>query len=570
MSVKEASKQKERRLITSALPYVNNLPHLGNVVGSVLSGDVFNRYSKLRGHETVFVCGTDEYGTASEVSAIKNNVTPEELCRVNHAEHKKIYTWFEIEFDNFGRTSVGQHKDVTQRLFLEMWNNGHFTKETEQRPYCLTCSLFLADRYIQGTCTHCRSPNARGDQCDDCGMVLHLSEIEAPRCWTCGHAPEIRDTEHLFYHLESFQDSISQFIEKNSPDWTPSATQIANDWKRREFVSRCMTRDLKFKWGVPVPVEGMEDKVFYVWFDAPIGYITFTEEIGKGSWWIEDAERPTSLYQFMGKDNVFFHSVFFPSMLLGLNNKHLLPKIISSTGYVTYEGGKFSKSHGRGVFGQDLLEDQIGPSGVWRFHLMKSRPESGDSDFSWHDFQNTLNSFLINTIGNLCNRVLSFAKSRMGGRASAVDASLLSFKELKAELDKRIAEYNEAMDRTEIRTGAQKIIEVAKAGNTYLQQAFLKGKHCSLEEKAGFVSASLSILVLLSQLLSPFTPLEAERLRKMLAFEGALLIPDEFLVTVSEGHEISSDISLLFTRLTDKQMAAVEGQIEKAFPQCKD
>jgi len=545
-----------RKLVTSALPYVNNLPHLGNIVGSLLSADVFSRYSRLRGDEVLFVCGTDEYGTASEVTADKEGISPADLCTKNSKKHKEVYDWFDIKFEVFGRTSCSAHKEMTQKIFMEIWNNGHFTSKIEMRFFCPKCEMFLADRYVSGTCRLCQSNNARGDQCDGCGTILSIEDVLDPKCSSCSSSPSKKETEHLFFNLESFQDRISECIEKYSAGWTPAARQIALEWKGKELIPRCITRDLKYKWGVPVPVSGYEGKVLYVWFDAPIGYITFTSDAGKLSWW---SDENTELYEFMGKDNVFFHSVFFPAMLMGTSSIFKYPKVISSTHYLMYEKGKFSKSQNRGIFGHNLLEDRIGPAGVWRFHLMRIRPETDDSDFSWTEFHESLNSILINTVGNLCHRVISYINKSLGGRMARVSLP----QSVKEALDSALLDYNRHMEATNIRQGVSKIVEIANIGNGYVQQAF--SEKVEKEEMGRRMSSAANILLLLSRVLSPVTPSEAYKLQEILNSIEKNTIPDRFTEELQEGHVINPSV-LLFKPLTDEQIEEVQKLCTKECP----
>ncbi|KAI5189702.1 methionyl-tRNA synthetase [Nematocida minor] len=540
--------KKERRLITAALPYVNNLPHLGNVVGALLSADVFARYSRMRGIETVYVCGTDEYGTASEVSADKAGKTPAELCKENSQKHKEVYNWFQIECDSFGRTSCERHKEITQQLFLEMWNNGNFSEKTELRFFCEKCNMFLADRYVNGTCALCHSNQARGDQCDSCGSILASDEIINPFCSTCSEPPVKKETKHLFYNLDTFQDKIHELMDKNAGAWTPAAKQIALEWKSKELQPRCITRDLKHKWGVPVPLEEYEGKVLYVWFDAPIGYITFTDEIGKIDWWKDSS---VDLYQFMGKDNVFFHSVFFPGLLLGCNSIMKYPKLISSTHYLMYEGGKFSKSQNVGIFGHNLLNDAIGPAGIWRFHLMRNRPETGDTNFSWVEFHESLNSILINTIGNFCNRVLSYIDKKLSRKLLKTTLP----QEIKETLNEALQKYIVCMEATEIRQAIQCIIAVANIGNGYIQKGF--ADKLAPSELGSVMSQSVNILHLMGQMLYPITPEEATKLKNMLGVEGEMKLQESFAEEIEEGRVIGQP-ALLFKPLTNDQISQVE------------
>ncbi|EIJ89351.1 methionyl-tRNA synthetase [Nematocida parisii] len=535
-----------RRIITAALPYVNNLPHLGNIVGSLLGADVYNRYCKMRGISTVFITGTDEYGTASEVSADKAGLSPQELCDINSARHKEVYDWFQINYDIFGRTSVDRHKEITQSVFLEMYNNGYFIEREEERYFCSGCSMFLADRYINGTCGICGSDSARGDQCDGCSAILAIDEIISPYCSTCKSVPVKKMTKHLFFELNKVQDKLNQLIEEHAGKWSSVARQISNDWKNKELIPRCITRDLKYNWGVPVPLPEYKDKVLYVWFDAPIGYITFTDMLGKRGWWTEpDVE----LCEFMGKDNVFFHSVFFPGMLVGCNQVKY-PNLISATHYLTYEGDKFSKSMGRGIFGSDLLGDRIGCAGAWRFHLMRRRPETGDADFLWREFKESYNTILINTIGNLCNRILSYVKKRLNGTLTTPKLDSNTVQGVNTALNK----YINHMDKAEIRSAIECIVDVAGMGNVYVQKAF--AEKVDKAEMGVRISSAVNILVVIGRMLYPVVPKEGAELLSILRVADRS-IPDEFTEELSDGHEIG-DVHILFHPLTDAQAQAME------------
>ncbi len=332
----------ERRLITSALPYVNNIPHLGNLI-QVLSADVFARYCRLAGYETLYICGTDEYGTATETKALEEGITPRELCDRYHAVHRDIYAWFNIAFDHFGRTSVPVHTETTQHIFLKLHENGYITQHVLRQPYCENDQRFLADRYVLGTCPHCGYPDARGDQCENCGKLLDPTELIEPRCSVCGTKPVIRETTHLFIDLLALLPKLRNWIESAAEKgfWARNAVQMTYAWMRDGLKERAITRDLK--WGIPVPLDGFRNKVFYVWFDACIGYISITAEHTPNdwkSWWY--APESVKLFQFIGKDNIPFHTVIFPSSLLGTGENWTTLYHMSSTEYLNYEGGKFS------------------------------------------------------------------------------------------------------------------------------------------------------------------------------------------------------------------------------------
>ena len=400
----------KRKLVTSALPYVNNVPHLGNLI-QVLSADVFSRYCRLRGYDTLYVCGTDEYGTATETRAQEEGKTPRELCDHYHAIHKDIYEWFSIAFDHFGRTSTAQQTEITQSLFLDLEKNGFIQEHTIEQLYCTSCNRFLADRFVRGVCPSCGYEDARGDQCENCGKLLDPTELSEPRCLTCGSRPEARSTKHLYLDLPAILPRYESWMKEASVQgqWARNAMQVTQAWIRDGLQERAITRDLK--WGIPVPKAGFEDKVFYVWFDAPIGYISITKclsdlcSLDWKSWWQNPHD--VELFQFIGKDNIPFHTVIFPSTLIGSGKEWTKLHHMSSTEYLNYENGKFSKSKGIGVFGTDAKDSGI-PADIWRFYIYYNRPEKADAQFTWKDFQEKMNGELIGNLGNLVNRTLTF------------------------------------------------------------------------------------------------------------------------------------------------------------------
>ncbi len=417
-----------RRLITSALPYVNNIPHLGNLL-QVLSADVFARFCRSKGYDTMYICGTDEYGTATETRALEENKKPRELCNYYHAIHKDIYQWFDISFDNFGRTSTEQQTEIVQSLFKMLDERGFITEKTSTQLYCPKCERFLADRFVSGTCPSCGYEDARGDQCEHCGKLLDPTELQNPRCSTCGTTPEPKETKHLYINLPAIQAEYGPWMEDTAEkgQWSKNSVQMTQAWIRDGLQERAITRDLK--WGIPVPKEGYENKVFYVWFDAPIGYISITKEltdklnnpdIDWKAWWLpsesnaSNAKNPVDLFQFIGKDNIPFHTVIFPSTLIGSGKDWTKLYHMSSTEYLNYESGKFSKSKGIGVFGSDAKESGI-PADAWRFYEFYNRPEKSDTQFTWKDFQEKVNSELIGNLGNLVNRTLTFVSRYYDG-----------------------------------------------------------------------------------------------------------------------------------------------------------
>ncbi|EXB50508.1 putative methionine--tRNA ligase [Morus notabilis] len=482
-------------LITSALPYVNNVPHLGNIIGCVLSADVFARYCRLRGYNAIYICGTDEYGTATETKAMEEKCSTKEICDKYHAIHRDVYKWFNISFDEFGRTSAPQQTEVCQAIFKKLLDNNWLSENTMQQLYCDTCKRFLADRLVEGSCPTpgCGYDSARGDQCENCGKLLNPTELTDPRCKVCGTTPHIRDTNHLFLELPLLKDKLVEYINKTSVagSWSQNAIQATNAWLKEGLKQRCITRDLK--WGVPVPHDKFRDKVFYVWFDAPIGYVSitscYTPEWEK--WWKNPEE--VELFQFMGKDNVPFHTVMFPSTLLGTGENWTLMKTISVTEYLNYEAGKFSKSKGIGVFGNDAKDTNI-PVEVWRYYLLTNRPEVSDTLFTWADLQAKLNSELLNNLGNFINRVLSFiAKPSGQGYDSTIpdapnDVSDPVTEKLAERVGKYVEQYVEAMEKVKLKQGLKTAMSISSEGNAYLQvfkQLNLSPEQLSLADGKG-------------------------------------------------------------------------------------
>ena len=472
-----------RRLITSALPYVNNIPHLGNLI-QMLSGDVFARFCRNKGYDTLYICGTDEYGTATETKAIEEKKTPRELCDYYYQEHTKIYDWFHINFDKFGRTSNEQCTEITQALFNDLDKAGFIKEQVNQQLFCPKCNMYLADRYVDGTCPKCGSTKARGDQCDDCGSLLDPIDLKDPKCHTCGSTPEVRETKHLYIDLPNLSKNLDAWMAKTSVEgkWSDNAVNITKAWIRDGLNERAITRDLK--WGIPVPKAGYEDKVFYVWFNAPIGYMSITKQLadelkaeGKNtfdwkSWWnpseSEEAKgkEHVELFQFIGKDNIPFHTVIFPSTLLG--SPHDWTKLfhMSSTEYMNYEDGKFSKSRGVGVFGTDAIETGI-PADAWRFYIFYNRPEKQDFQFTWKDFMEKMNSELIGNLGNLVNRTLLFVNRYFEGNIPDAPVD----EELWAQVRDLEAKITENLEWANLKNAFRQCFEISDICNKKFQAA---------------------------------------------------------------------------------------------------
>ncbi|NLD35455.1 MAG: methionine--tRNA ligase [Desulfatiglans sp.] len=456
-----------KKLITSALPYVNNVPHLGNIIGCVLSADAYARFCRLMGYETLYVCGTDEYGTATETKAREEGLTPREICDKYHAIHKEIYANFNISFDIFGRTSTDKQTEIAQGIFKDLEAGGLILEETTSRVFCEKDNIFLADRYVEGICPACGEDGARGDQCDACGKLLEPENLKNPRCKICGSTPVLKETSHLYLRLDALQERLKEWTEEASRkgNWTNNAIQTTLSWFEKGLQPRPITRDLK--WGIPVPKPGYENKVFYVWFDAPIGYISITAKARDDwkEWWQNPQD--VTLYQFMAKDNIPFHTVIFPASLIGTGKNWTLLHHINAIEYLNYENTKFSKSRNIGVFGNDVKETGIHID-LWRFYLLANRPERNDSQFTWDDFIEKVNSEFTDNIGNMVNRTLVYLKKNFNGEIRDLDLPE-SHRIFIEECKKEFEQVTEAYEAVRLRDAVRTILAIGNRGNKFFQ-----------------------------------------------------------------------------------------------------
>lgn len=533
-----------KKFITSALPYVNNQPHLGNVVGCVLSGDVYNRYCRKRGYESVYICGTDEYGTAIEMEAISQNRTPPEICEENREVHRRVYDWFEICFDRFGFTSSATHTQMVQDLFTRMYKNGYFSEEEVEQFYCEKCSLFLADRYVVGECKFCGDPHARGDQCDSCGHTYKPLDLISPCCSICKCTPVVRSTVHLFFKLGEFKSRLEQLYRENGDLWSQNAQNIFNQWIHMDLYPRCMTRDLKYRWGVPVPLERFGEKVFYVWFDAPIGYLTFLRELVGDRFreWCEDSE----LIQFMGKDNVSFHTIIFPAMVAATGERLPLVRRLSATEYLQFENRKFSKSKRHGIFGLDLVDGRLGTPCIWRYYLLKIRPETRDANFSFSDFQQSVTADLINNLGNFVNRVLKYIRSRCRSKVVLQQLSD-NDRDFVSAMNDVCKRYIRSMEEIKLRDGLQTVLEISRIGNEYIQE----GMQEDVGRRSQRFSLGFSAVGLIGSLLHPFLPSASSKILEMCNIREDN-IPDT--VRIFDTHTIGDKVYPLFSHFSPEQV----------------
>jgi len=488
-----------RQLITSALPYINGIKHLGNLVGSMLPADVYSRYLRKRGHEVLFICATDEHGTPAELAAKEAGLPVAEFCAQQHDAQRAVYDGFGLSFDHFGRSSSQQNVAITQSIARELKANGFIEERAIRQVYSLTDGRFLPDRYIVGTCPHCGYDRARGDQCENCTRVLDPTDLLEARSAISGSSDlEVRETRHLFLLQSELAHEVEAWVEEHAKSWPTLASSIARKWLTEGLQDRAITRDLE--WGVPVPADtwpelAAEGKVFYVWFDAPIEYIAATREWADSapegetrdwkSWWYE-ADDTVRYTQFMAKDNVPFHSVMFPAMLLGTRDAWKKVDFLKSFNWLNYYGGKFSTSRRRGIFTDAALE--LLPADYWRYFLMANAPESDDTSFTWELFASSVNKDLADTLGNFVNRVLSFSRKRFGDTVPAGHGAGEPERRLGEQIAGLLAEYEGHMDALQFRKAAQSLRALWSAGNSYLEE-----KAPWLEIKADQEGAALTL-----------------------------------------------------------------------------
>lgn len=506
-------KMSHRRLVTAALPYVNNEPHLGTLV-QVLSADVYARYCRLRGCQTLYVCGTDEYGTATETRALIEGITPRQLCDHYHSIHLDVYRWFNIDFDIFGRTSSPVHSNITRLVFEQLDQAGRIIERATEQFFCPNDRRFLADRFIVGHCPRCEYDSAGGDQCEACGHVHDPTDLKNPRCAICGSTPTLLSSKHLFVDLAGLQDRLERWF--TSPHvaktWTKNATTVTRSWLAEGLRQRSITRDLS--WGVSVPRSGYESKVFYVWFDAPIGYISITATLTPDwrTWWMS---KDVELVQFVGKDNIPFHAVLFPAILLGTKEPWTLVHRLSATDYLNYEGGKFSKSRGVGVFGSDAQESGI-PADVWRYYIMAIRPERGDSLFQWDDFRERVNSDLVGNFGNLVNRVCSFISRYYAGTLPDAHGS----QDFRDDRRRLVHDISQCFEETRFREALSKIMTLSRVANKRFQE--FEPWHLISRDRPAVSDLMVDLIYLIRDIavmLSPFVPAATHTIRRSLGID---------------------------------------------------
>ncbi|MFB7599594.1 methionine--tRNA ligase [Streptomyces sp. NPDC056160] len=559
-----------RHLITSALPYINGIKHLGNMVGSMLPADVYARYLRRRGHEVLYICATDEHGTPAELAAKERGIPVAEFCAQAHDAQKAVYDGFALAFDYFGRSSSPENVEITQHFARRLHENGFIEERSIRQVYSPADGRFLPDRYVEGTCPHCGYDKARGDQCENCTRVLDPTDLIDPRSAISGSTDlEVRETKHLFLLQSKLQHEVEEWVARHEADWPQLASSIARKWLTEGLHDRAITRDLD--WGVPVPADtwpelAAEGKVFYVWFDAPIEYIGATKEWADKdpgnrdwkSWWYE-ADDTVRYTEFMAKDNVPFHTVMFPATELGVREPWKKVDYVKAFNWLTYYGGKFSTSQKRGVFTDQALE--ILPADYWRYFLIANAPESDDSSFTWEHFTATVNKDLADTLGNFVNRVLSFSKKRFGAEVPAGGAPGEAEARLGEEIARLLAEYEEQMETLQFRKAAAALRALWSAGNSYLEEKapWLEIK-TDQDGAALTLRTAMNLIHLYAVVSEPLIPTTAKAMRAAFALAddtATWVTPEEAksLDALAAGTPFTVP-PVLFAKLTEDDLAA--------------
>ncbi len=545
-----------RFLVTAALPYANNRLHLGHIAGAYLPADIYVRYLRLLEEDVVFICGSDDHGVPITITAQKEGTTPAEVVARYGALQRSAFGGLGIEFDIFSGTSTcPHHRELSQRFFRRIQERGDIAVRETDQWYCVDCARFLPDRYVEGTCPFCGAPDARGDQCDRCGRAFEQTELRDPRCATCGRRPELRRTRHWFFRLDEHRAALREWLER-SEGWRENVRNYALGTLESPLPERSITRDLD--WGVPVPLDDAAGKVLYVWFDAPVGYISFTRELfaargepeGWRAYWQDPA---TKVLHFIGKDNIIFHAVIWPAMLLG-EGEFGLPSNVASNEYLNFRGEKLSKSRGTAVWLDDTLA-AYGADRV-RFYLVYIAPEGRDTSFTFEEFTARNNELLSDVLGNLCHRVFTFAERYLAGKTPAAPESSAA-RALLGEIAEARRRWGEALEALRFKEGLALVMSLARAGNRYFDAAEpWRTRKQEPARCAGDLRACLELIHALGLLLAPYLPETSRKLREALGYSGAprrahLDRLGEWCLT--EGRELRGP-GVLFPKLDDEAL----------------
>jgi len=578
-----------RILITSALPYINGIKHLGTLAGSMLPADVYARFKRAQGLETLYICATDEHGTPTELAAAAAGIDVASFCRQQHEVQARLAAGFGLSWDHFGRSSSPQNRDMTQAMARQLWESGFIEERVTQQVYSNADHRFLPDRYVIGTCPHCGYAAARGDQCENCTRVLDPADLIQPRSAVSGSDDiEIRPSKHLFLRQSLFAERLRAWIEGKKASWPLLVTSIALKWLDEGLQDRGITRDLE--WGVPVnaadwgpnpdgqrpDVEGLKGKVFYVWFDAPIEYIGATREWADATgadwerWWCGEAASDVTYVQFMGKDNVPFHTVGFPCTLIGVNERlgpdgawtpasnapWKLVDRLKGFNWLDYYGGRFSTSQQRGVFMDQALE--LLPADYWRWWIIANAPEGSDASFVWEQFQAQVNADLADVFGNFINRILRFTESRFDGKVPDGGEEGPLEARLRADVAEKLADLTAQLEALEMRKSAQALRQLWVLGNQYLTEAApWTAVKTDRDRAAVSVRMGLNLVALFARVSRPFIPFTCEVVAKAVGESQDAPWPDPAVALdlLPTGREVRAP-DVLFRKVEAEQVEA--------------
>ncbi|GGE26009.1 methionine--tRNA ligase [Psychroflexus planctonicus] len=557
--------QPKRYTITAALPYTNGPIHIGHLAGVYIPADIYSRYLKLKGEDVLFVCGSDEHGVPITIKAKKEGVSPQDVVDKYNGIIKQSFADFGIQFDNYSRTSAQIHHETASEFFKNLYQNNKFVEETSEQLYDEEAKQFLADRFVTGTCPKCGNEEAYGDQCEKCGTSLSANDLINPVSAITGNKPITKETKHWYLPLDQYNDWLKEWILKDHKmDWKPNVYGQCKSWIDDGLRPRAVTRDLD--WGIPVPVEGADGKVLYVWFDAPIGYISASKEWAKREgkdWEPYWKDKETKLVHFIGKDNIVFHCIIFPVMLKA-EGSYILPENVPANEFLNLEGQKLSTSKNWAVWLHEYLEDFPGKEDVLRYCLTANAPETKDNDFTWKDFQTRNNSELVGIFGNFVNRVVVLTnkyyegKIPAKGNLEAVDINVLS------EIKKFTNTISNALEKYRFREAQAEMMNLARLGNKYLadEEPWKKAKTDPARTQT-IMYVGLQIASALAVIAEPFLPFTSEKLRKMLNQDevGKIYWNDlaEAEELLSEGHQINT-AELLFAKVEDDE---IQKQLDK-------
>ena len=545
-------KKYKRTLVTCALPYANGPVHIGHLAGVYVPADIYVRYLRMRGEEVLYVCGSDEHGVPITIKARQQGCTPQDIVDKYHNIIKDSFMGLGINFDIYGRTSSETHAKNAAEFFRKLYDDGKFVTRESEQYYDPEAKQFLADRYIVGTCPKCGAEGAYGDQCEKCGSTLSPEELINPKSKLSGAEPIKKKTTHWYLPLEEYEPWLREWILEGHKEWRSNVYGQVKSWLDGGLQPRAVTRDLD--WGVPVPVEGAEGKVLYVWFDAPIGYISNTQELLPDTWETWWKSPDTKLVHFIGKDNIVFHCIVFPSMLKAYGDGYILPENVPANEFLNLEGDKISTSRGWAVWAHEYLQDFPGKEDVLRYVLTANAPQTSDNDFSWKDFQQRNNSELVAVFGNFVNRAIVLTHKYFGGKVPAcgtledIDKAVLAeIPALKASIEKNIEGYK-------FREALRDAMGIARLGNKYISDTEpWKVAKTDMERTATILNISLQICADLAIAFEPFTPFACEKLRGMLKAQDGVRLDWDVLgrpQILPAGHEIGA-AELLFAKIED-------------------